>query len=176
MEVSVFLTRATADVLALVLLASAASKLRSAGALHQFAAVVVSYELLPRAIAVAWSRLVPVIELAIAVILFTGMASYGALALIPLLGSFAVAVAINLIRGRSVACGCFGADEAITGRTLARLALLITAALVVASIEPLQVGTSERLGAFFSAVLMIAAGMWLLRADTAIFVLRRLGG
>jgi Methylamine utilisation protein MauE len=42
-----------------------------------------------------------------------------------LLGSFAVAVGINLVRGRQVPCHCFGRyGEILSFRTLARLALL----------------------------------------------------
>jgi len=78
----------------------------------------------------------PLAELAIAVALLPAVtAAWGALAAALLLAAFTVAVAATLRRGREVDCNCFGSLGArrISGRTLARNALLLALAVAVAA-------------------------------------------
>jgi hypothetical protein len=80
---------------------------------QQFDAAFEAYELLPRAVRRYGARLVPLFELALAVGLLVRASrriAEGAGAL--LLLAYALAIAINLRRGRSeLLCGCGGADE-----------------------------------------------------------------
>ncbi|MEW6268005.1 MAG: MauE/DoxX family redox-associated membrane protein [Thermodesulfobacteriota bacterium] len=124
--------------LALLLAAAAVHKLRDAGA---FRASVAAYALLPDAAVGAFSRVLPALEVAIALALLgpaTGHA--GALAAAALLAVYALAIGINLARGRrDLDCGCFGVSsrQTIGGALLARNALLIAAAL--ATLAPARV-------------------------------------
>ena len=52
--------------------------------------------------------------------------------------AFSVAVAVNLLRGRTIDCGCFGpvAQKQITWWTVPRNLVLTAAAIVVAAVQP----------------------------------------
>lgn len=63
----------------------------------------------PKSLAPALSFLLPLVELAIAVgLLFTGTIRASALAALLLLGLFVFAISVNLARGRTHDCHCFG--------------------------------------------------------------------
>lgn len=100
-----------------------------------FAETVAAYELVPRRAAGLVAGAVIGVETFLVVAFLTGWAMWLALPLAALtLLAFVVAVGLNLRRGRQVACGCFGnRAELISGRSLARLALLLAgcAALVL---------------------------------------------
>lgn len=102
-------------------LISGLSKLRD---LEGFVLGVLEYAVLPRQLAVPFGRVVPVVEVACGLALVLGLwpTAVGILALTLLL-SFLVAVAINVARGRQLACHCLGAgsDEPLGWVTLARL-------------------------------------------------------
>ena len=52
--------------------------------------------------------------------------------------AFAAGVMLNLRRGRTIACGCFGSDtELISGYTLLRLGTLLSAVIVLACLHGL---------------------------------------
>ena len=114
--------------LALLFLVAAAHKLRDRAA---FRATFAEYRILPEAI----STLVPLAELAVAVLLLVPAASalgeIGAAALLLLYGA---AVGVNLARGRRhIDCGCAGpyARRPIGGGIVVRNALLAASALAV---------------------------------------------
>lgn len=95
-----------------VLLASAAThKLRAPG---RFARQLGDYQLLPEFLLRPVARLVPVLELVIAFALLVPLSRAGAaLAAAGLLALYAVAMGINLWRGRrDIDCGCAGPDQA----------------------------------------------------------------
>src|SRR4051794_2064774 len=97
----------TAAILLAVVFASAAvGKLME---LSTFAAVVENYRILPRLLAAPVAYVLPVVELAVALALLvpvTPPAAAGAAAI--LLGVFALAIGINVRRGRlTIDCGCF---------------------------------------------------------------------
>lgn len=93
-------------VLGVVFLTSAIPKLRRP---KSFILVVLEYRILPPFIGEIFARLVPPLELFVALLLLTGTATQVGAALASLLLiSFAIAVGINLVRGRDLDCGCFG--------------------------------------------------------------------
>jgi len=84
----------------------------------------------PAAAAVAFA--LPVAELAAAVLLLLGDV-IGAVAALVLLVLFTVAVGLSLARGRRPDCHCFGQarSQPVSGRTLARNAVLVLLAALV---------------------------------------------
>ncbi len=114
--------------LALLLLAAAGHKLRD---LPRFRATLADYRLLPHAIVPAAAGLVAGVELAIAAALLV-LPRPALVAAAALLAVYAVAIGINLARGRRhIDCGCAGpaARQTISGRLVARNVLLATSAL-----------------------------------------------
>jgi hypothetical protein len=116
--------------LGVVLLLAAVPKLRRPGA---FADTVRDYRLLPPGLAPAAAAILITAESLLAASLLTGVFAAAAPPLtIALLLCFVAAVGINLRRDRRVPCGCFGeTSEALSARTLARLALLLAAAALL---------------------------------------------
>ena len=102
----------------MLIAASAALLFASAGVhklrdLRRFDETFTAYELMPALAHRHISRMVPILEIAVAVgLLVDGWRRYaGVLGIILLLG-YAAAIAINLRRGRrDLACGCGGPDE-----------------------------------------------------------------
>jgi len=121
-----------------VLLASAATHKVRAPA--RFAKQMADYQLLPALLVKPLSRLVPLLELAIAFALLVPVSrAWAALAAAALLALYAVAIGINLWRGRrDIDCGCAGPDQAQPLRPvlLLRNSLLVALALL-ASVTPL---------------------------------------
>lgn len=110
--------------LGIVFLLSSLPKLRRPLA---FAGSVVEYKILPAQVARVFALALIPLEAFLAVAFLTGLWTEISLPLsMVLLSLFLIAVGINLRRGRSVQCGCFGnASELISSRTLARLLLLL---------------------------------------------------
>lgn len=112
--------------LGLVFLASAVPKLRYP---KGFVLTVLQYQVLPPSLGERYARALPSLESLAAVLLLSGTAGRAASFLAALLLlSFCVGVAINLVRGRGVACGCFGVPA---GRTISASLLLEDIALLV---------------------------------------------
>lgn len=101
-----------------VFLWSSVAKLAS---LWEFEQTVSVYGILPPALVGAFATVVAHAELALALCLILGLglktAARGSQLL---LSVFIVAVVVNLARGRSIPCGCFGSAESISWRTVAR--------------------------------------------------------
>ncbi len=129
------------DTLPQLTLALALAALFGAAALHklcareQWPAIVRQYRLLPVPLAGPVALVVPFIEaLAAAALLWARTRGAGALAVAALLVVYAVAIAINLRRGRrSIDCGCFGAQrrQGIAPWMIARNLVLAALALVL---------------------------------------------
>lgn len=105
----------------------------------EFAEAVRRYDLLPPRLVAPIAATIPLIELASGASIGVGFAtSIVALLLALLLSVFAGAVAINMLRGRDIDCGCFTrvSPRRITWTTVLKSALLALAAAVVAFEAP----------------------------------------
>jgi methylamine utilization protein MauE len=90
---------------ALIFLTAAFGKLRHR---LEFQGVVANYRLLPEAVAPAFALLLPPVEIAVAATLLFAPSSWSATGAAALLILFALAMAINIQRGRRhIDCGCF---------------------------------------------------------------------
>jgi uncharacterized membrane protein YphA (DoxX/SURF4 family) len=100
-----------------------------------FRDAVAEYDVLPPTLARPFANLVPIVELTLGALLLFGLLTVPAAALaVPLFGSFALAIAINVSRGRHIDCHCFGSttSDQIGWSALLRSSLLASAALYVA--------------------------------------------
>jgi uncharacterized membrane protein YphA (DoxX/SURF4 family) len=104
-----------------------------------FRDTVANYEILPSRLVAPVARWVPRVELAAAVALLVGIGVRPAAALVAaLLGTFAAAISVNLLRGRRIDCGCHSSTvpERIGWELVGRDAVLAATALFVALREP----------------------------------------
>lgn len=98
-------TLASRFLLAFMFILAGISKLRD----RQLPRVIASYELLPKALVRPLSGWLPRLEIACGVLLGLGLATaVTALIVAALLVGFAGALALMLLRGRKIDCGCFG--------------------------------------------------------------------
>lgn len=152
--------------LALVLLAAAVPKLRQADEFH---GVVANYRILPDWLVPLFARLLPWVELLCACgLLFVATATHALLIASGLLVMFSVAVAVNLLRGRThIDCGCLRGTargsginwyHAIRPLMLACLALAAVASMRGNAIttDPAQIALGI-LAATMAAILYLAA-------------------
>lgn len=165
---AVYLGQSLQIVLGAVFLVAAAAKLKKPSL---FVAALRGYELVPPVLSGPLAAGLVLIELLVAVSLLSGWAVGVA---VPVAGAlllgFAVAVGINLRRGRMVSCGCFGSvSERISPRTLARLGVLMVATIglavvrVVARPAPLNVANvaADGMAGVERLVLILAFGAFL---------------
>lgn len=103
--------------------------------LDAFTSAVRDYALLPEGVVRPVSRAVPVIEVGCGLLLLVGVATGPVAALAALLlAGFAVAVAVNLVRGRRIRCGCAGgAASVISWRHVVANGCLVAAAAVASA-------------------------------------------
>lgn len=138
--------------LALLFASAAAVKLRHP---LYFCANLREYELVPGRLVPTMARVIPLVEIAIALgALLPASARFAMLAGAVLLGVYAAAMGINLVRGRrDIDCGCTGpaARQTLTGWLVFRNAMLILVALCGAS-TPL----ARSLGAADIAICVLA--------------------
>ena len=117
----------------LVFAAAVAGKLRH---WSEFTGVVANYKLLPQRLATPVAVLVVALESLVVASLLTGFSlAAGALLGVGLLGVFAVAMAVNLARGRRlIDCGCFQSAlrQHLSPSLVARNVLLMAVLLVPA--------------------------------------------
>jgi Methylamine utilisation protein MauE len=114
-----------------VFLLSASAKLRSP---RDFASGIEDYEILPARVAFVTALGVILLETWVAIAHITGSLLRLAVPFaLGLLASFAIAVVVNLRRGRALPCYCFsaGGGESISRRTLFRLLLLGSAEIFI---------------------------------------------
>lgn len=142
--------------LATIFLLSGIAKWRARDVL---ADIVVDYRFLPPSLAVAVASLLPFLESLVGVALFTNLVP-GAAALLAaaMAFTFAIATFLNVRRGRSIACGCFGVSSAekVTWATVARALSLSVMASGVAFAD-LKSATPSILVGFPSGALGSAA-------------------
>lgn len=162
---------AAALTLAVILVGAAVSKL---AVLDEFAGVIANYRVLPDwpVLQVGVARMIPVLEIAGGVGLLVPATRLPAAALVlGLLIVFSVALAINLLRGRTwIDCGCFRhrARQPITWTLVARNGVLIALdGLVIAwgharATTPLDLVTAA--GAALALAMLYAATPMLSRA------------
>jgi len=96
---------------------------------RRFTAQVTAYGMLPRSASPAVASVIVATEICVVLSLLVGVAitSIGGLLLAGTVSSvFMAATLWQLRHGRDVACGCFDADEHVSGRSILRLALLLT--------------------------------------------------
>jgi hypothetical protein len=139
--------------LALLFATAVAHKLRD---WPYFRASLENYRVLPAALVAPAGALAAAVEFAAAVTLpFPGTRAFGALAGAALLSAYAVAIAVNLRRGRTrIDCGCFGAARR---ERIAPWMVLRNAVLALASLAAALPVTSRPLGALDA--LTIAGGL-----------------
>ena len=115
-----------------LLLYAGLSKLTDRQAFQQ---AVAEYEVLPAGVARAFSNALPLIETALGVLLLAGLGTGIAASIAtPLFASFALAIGVNMARGRHFDCHCFGStrSDEIGWPALTRALALAVASLVVA--------------------------------------------
>lgn len=128
---------------------------------HELPGVVANYQLLPARLAAAAAWTIVGLECLVVVSLVSGVGlAAGAALAIALLGAFALAMAINLRRGRrQIDCGCFqsGLRQQLSGTLVARnlvLAALLTPLIAgTGSATPLQ--WLDGLGAGLAAYILL---------------------
>ena len=109
-----------------------ASKLSDLG---EFADAIKHYRIIPGATAGAVAKMVSVIEVVLGVVLILGLGiPYAAVIGSGLLVIFALAMAINLIRGRQIPCGCKRESEPIQIKHIVRNGLSVAALLFLATL------------------------------------------
>ena len=117
-------------------LAAGASKLSDLG---EFADAIKLYRIIPGATAGAVARMVSVIEVVLGTVLLLGVAiPFASVAGSVLLVIFALAMAVNLIRGRQIPCGCKRESEPIQIKHIVRNALAVAALLFLATLPTHQ--------------------------------------
>ncbi len=153
-----------------------------------FARGVVDYQILPARLAYCVGLLVIPLEGVLAVSHLTGWGLSAAVPLaLGLVASFGVAVGVNLGRRRALPCYCFGTlgEETISGRSLARLFLLMLGeGLLIADhsappsdgLHHQQIAGLQEIGlALFWAALLLIAAMWILSFEDLLNFVRRGG-
>jgi uncharacterized membrane protein len=154
--------------LALVFVQGGAAKLT---ARDEFQGVVSSYRLLPSAMVPAFAALLPLAELAVGVgVVLPATRHFGAALAFALLMMFALAMAINLARGRTeIDCGCFksGFRQTISGWLVGRNLLLAAGAAL------LWLPAGGRATGGFDVFLVVAASLMLFLGYYSIGVLTR---
>lgn len=101
-----------------------------------FRQAVAEYEILPPAFERPFAALLPWAEVSLGALLLLGLGTTAAAALAaPLFLTFAVAIGVNLARGRNFDCHCFGAAQSdqIGGTALVRALALALVAVVIAA-------------------------------------------
>ena len=148
--------------LGLLFLYAAYWKLRSPRA---FVVLTVDFRVLPRAASRLLGWWLPYVEAAVGVALVIGfLVRPASIVGFALLASFSLAVIINLLRGRRLKCGCFGASSSEIGPfTVVRNGVLIAVAgalLItghdVASVDSL-LGVPEHVSMLIAGVLGLTA-------------------
>jgi uncharacterized membrane protein YphA (DoxX/SURF4 family) len=116
---------------------------------REFTEAVLGYDLVAPRIGRLVGSWLPAVELGAAILLILGLATEVVAGLIgALLAGFSVAIVVNLVRGRSIDCGCYGvvAERRITWLTVARNAVLIAMAALVVTVAPTALSIDELLG------------------------------
>jgi uncharacterized membrane protein YphA (DoxX/SURF4 family) len=106
---------------------------------EEFVGAVRNYRLVPDRVGRVVAQVLPPVEVASGVLLALGLGIRPVAALLALfLVGFSAAIAINLLRGRTIDCGCFGpvGNRRITWLTVGRNLVLVAMAVQVAAVAP----------------------------------------
>lgn len=153
MMIDPLVTIVIATSLALLFLLAARHKI---SAHRRFEAQLAAYRILPEPMVSPVARVLPWIEIAVAIsLLFAITRPLGAVVAAALLSLYAMAMAINLSRGRSqIDCGCGDTPQALSGLLLLRNVVLTSGALfLLAPVATRPLGSLDML----FAVLFVAA-------------------
>ncbi len=113
-----------------VFIYAAYTKLRQSWLL--FALSIDSYQLLPEWAVFAVARTLPLFELALGILLITGIwLRYLSIVGAAILGLFFSVMVVSYFRGAGIDCGCCGVGEPLSARTLARDGVLLAAAVAL---------------------------------------------
>jgi uncharacterized membrane protein YphA (DoxX/SURF4 family) len=137
---------------------------------REFTEAVLGYGLVPARIGRVVGAWLPAVELGAAVLLIAGLGTEVVAGLIGvLLTGFSIAIVANLVRGREIDCGCYGvvAERRITWLTVARNAVLIALAAVVAIVAPTALSVDELLRAADRSTVGDSAAFGLFMAASA---------
>jgi hypothetical protein len=151
-----------------------------------FARGVGEYRIVPKSLEFFAAMLVIVTETFLSISHLTGWLLRIAVPVgLVMLLTFSTAVIINLRRGQAVPCYCFGASdqELISGRTLARLLMLLAGEIVLIADANLfrankiihfdGIDSFAHFGlALFWAAFLLVIGGWLLNSGDAVEILR----
>ncbi len=148
----------------LIFLLSCVGKLRDVSG---FLGGVIAYQILPKPLAVTYGLFVIPFEGFVALALLSRWhPDLGAAVAAVLLGTFFIAVALNLHRHRPLSCYCFGAtsNEQISRRVLGRVALLLLVALAILVLPPSHAATvmawTEVALTYLLSVFVLIIGSW----------------
>jgi uncharacterized membrane protein YphA (DoxX/SURF4 family) len=109
-----------------------------------FAMSIDGYKLLPEWAVLAVARTLPWIELAVGLLVVTGLAlRYASVLGAAILAVFFIAMISAYARGLAIDCGCFGPGDALSKWTLLRDGTLLTAAAVLAWLSWRREGLTE---------------------------------
>jgi len=149
--------------LAVILVTAASHKLRAP---RRFARQLDDYALLPQVLLTLFTRLIPLLESALALtLLLPATRTWAAFGTAALLAAYALAIAINLWRGRrDMDCGCSGPNQP---QPLRPVLLLRNAGLVALALIAAQPPLAREMGAA-DLMLSILASATLLLLYTAI--------
>jgi uncharacterized membrane protein YphA (DoxX/SURF4 family) len=145
--------------LGLLFLLSAIGKIRNQ---HDFVQGVVEYQILPEKIARIGGLLLPWIEIVIALALIMGFAlPLAGVASFLLIGSFTIAVTINLQRGHTIRCHCYGvASTSTIGRgTVARNIWLLLFSTLIVGITLLFAQSRHWFSLWYNDWLVLSSGV-----------------
>ncbi len=100
---------------------------------RHFQAQLAAYELLPESMLPLVSRLLPIVEMAVVFLLLVPFSrSFAAFTAVLLLSTYTLAMAFNLIRGRThIDCGCGGQPQVLSAWLLLRNVVLVAAAALL---------------------------------------------
>ena len=109
-----------------------------------FAGSISAYKLLPDNALEPVARTLPWVELALGILLISGvLARWSALIAALLLGTFFGAMVRSYAMGMQIDCGCFGPGEALGPKTLIRDGLLVALSIAV-TIGAFRAGKSKK--------------------------------
>lgn len=151
--------------LGVTFIVSAAGKLRDP---RGFVLGVLDYQILPAQFAIAYGRVIPVVEFICGLCLLLGLLRTVAAALAAaLLLSFLVGVGVNLSRGRTMDCHCSGSgsSEPLSWVTVARIVILLgCASAVLSQLSRPIVGLPASTVPSVMVAVGLLLGLYLLRA------------
>lgn len=158
---------ASAVVTGVVFLVSGFAKIRAGS----FAVDLAGYDLLPQALIGPGAAALPWVEIGVGGALLAGLAPAASLTVAAvLLTGFTAGMVVNLLRGRTIDCGCRGARTPISWRLVSANVLLLLAIVAslgtwAAPVLPTLFGNEQRLtaGDSVAVLIVLAASVIIIR-------------